>query len=116
MKEFEKWIKKAEGDLYTVALLLKSENCQSDICCYHAQQCAEKYLKAYLISRRILFPYIHDLEKLIELCSISNQRFDELKIVGIKLTDYAIKPQYPDEIDDLTVEDAQQAYQNAVII
>jgi HEPN domain-containing protein len=116
MKEFEKWIKKAEGDLYNVSLLLRSENCQPDICCFHAQQAAEKYMKGYLVSKQINFPKTHDLEKLLDLCLEKNLQFSELlpKIKG--LNDYAITPRYPDMLDDLTVDDAQQAYQNAVII
>lgn len=116
MKEFEKWIKKADGDLYNVDLLLKSENCQPDICCYHAQQCAEKYIKAYLVSRQQHFPFTHDLAKLLDLCLPVNKNFEQLKITSFKLTDYAITPRYPDDIEDLTIEDAKLAYANATII
>ncbi|HEY4875935.1 MAG TPA: HEPN domain-containing protein, partial [Puia sp.] len=79
MKEFEKWIKKAEGDLYNVELLLKSENCQTDICCFHAQQAAEKYLKSYLVRYNIDFPKTHDLIELMNLCKTKNLQFEQLK-------------------------------------
>ena len=36
---------------------------------YHAQQCAEKYLKAYLVSRGVDFPYTHNIARLVELCA-----------------------------------------------
>jgi len=35
---------------------------------------------------------------------------------ALSLSNYAIVPRYPDLLDDLTVEDAKQAYQNAVTI
>jgi len=35
--------------------------------CFHAQQAAEKALKAVLVQRRILFPKSHDLERLMDL-------------------------------------------------
>lgn len=49
-EDFRAWIKKAEGDLKTAehALTLK-ERCPFDTVCFHAQQCAEKYLKALLV-------------------------------------------------------------------
>jgi HEPN domain-containing protein len=36
---------------------------------YHAQLCAEKYLKAFLVYHRIDFPYTHDIGRLLELCA-----------------------------------------------
>ncbi len=35
---------------------------------YHAQQCAEKYLKAYLVLRGVDFPFTHNISALLELC------------------------------------------------
>jgi len=40
------WIEKAESDLKIAQLaLLAGEECPSDAVVFHAQQCAEKYLK-----------------------------------------------------------------------
>ena len=38
---------------------------------YHAQQCAEKYLKAYLVSGSVDFPFTHNISLLLELCEDS---------------------------------------------
>ena len=116
MQEFEKWIKKAEGDLYNVQLLLNDENCQPDICCFHAQQAAEKYLKAYLISKQISFPRIHDLIKLVHFCVHTNPIFSALEDIALQLTDYAVTPRYPDDTHEPTLEDAKAAFQNALAI
>ncbi len=44
-----KWIEKAEGDYITTQKLLPTTNPRLyDIICFHAQQCIEKYLKAWL--------------------------------------------------------------------
>ena len=62
------WIEKAENDLTNAAHTLTLEdNCPYDTVCFHAQQCAEKYLKALLALRRIPFPKIHDLAELVLL-------------------------------------------------
>ena len=59
------WLVKAEGDLLTASHTLKlGRRCPTDAVCFHAQQCAEKYLKALLVLRRIDFPKTHDLEAL----------------------------------------------------
>lgn len=59
------WIAKAEGDLLAAAHTLKlGQRCPIDVVCFHSQQCAEKYLKALLVLRRIEFPKTHDLEAL----------------------------------------------------
>ena len=38
-----------------------------DSVCFHAQQCAEKYLKARLQDLGIIVPKTHDLTQLLEL-------------------------------------------------
>lgn len=116
MKEFEKWFKKAESDLYTVQLLLKDDNCKPDICCFHSQQAAEKYLKAYLVARNIDFPKTHDLKKLVEICATSNLHFITISKIAIRLSDFGITPRYPGFIEDPTIDDAQQAYENAITV
>ena len=45
----EEWLKKAEGDWQTANRELRArKNPNYDAVCFHCQQCAEKYLKAYL--------------------------------------------------------------------
>ena len=36
---------------------------------YHAQQCAEKYLKGYLVFHGVDFPYTYSISRLLELCA-----------------------------------------------
>lgn len=78
MKEFEAWFKKAESDLLAIKNNLASENVPADVCCFHAQQATEKYLKAYLVLRNVEFPKTHELELLVKLCSKQNNVFAEL--------------------------------------
>ena len=116
MKEYEKWFKKAEHDFIAVRNLILLYDAPYDICCFHSQQAAEKYLKAYLVACQIDFPKTHDLIELVKLCTQKNEKFISLKSVGAKLNNYGIAPRYPDEMDDLTLDDAQQAYINALAI
>lgn len=44
------WVRKAESDLKVARDELATLEPATDAVCFHCQQCAEKYLKAYLIS------------------------------------------------------------------
>ena len=62
------WVTKAESDLRAAVYLLEPRVEQpTEAVCYHAQQCAEKYVKALLVLRRTDFPKTHDIEKLAAL-------------------------------------------------
>jgi len=59
----DEWVEKAEADYQAaVALNRRLKTPLPDAVCYHCQQCAEKYLKAYLIARGIVPSRTHDLE------------------------------------------------------
>lgn len=116
MKEFERWLKKAEEDLYVTQHLLTLNDAPPTICCFHAQQAVEKYLKAYLITKNILVPKTHDLELLVKLSTDINPLFNDILSKANSLSNYSVIPRYPDMLDDLTIEDAKKAYRKALEI
>jgi HEPN domain-containing protein len=66
------WVTKAEGDLRAAVYLLEPREDQpTEAVCFHAQQCAEKYVKALLVFRSTDFPKTHDLEKLTALLPVA---------------------------------------------
>ena len=65
-----------------------------DTACFHAQQAAEKYIKAYLISKETEHPFIHDLEKLIAICATIDPSFSEIVEIADPLTPYAVELRY----------------------
>jgi HEPN domain-containing protein len=75
------------------ALTLKS-SCPYKLIAYHAQQCAEKYLKAYLVFKKIDFPYTHNISRLLELCPDLAEQEKDLQEAKV-LTPYAITARYP---------------------
>ena len=59
------WIEKATNELVAAAYLLKlGARAPADVVCFHAQQVAEKHIKALLAFRGLDFPKTHDLEAL----------------------------------------------------
>ncbi|OGR56550.1 MAG: hypothetical protein A3I11_06325 [Elusimicrobia bacterium RIFCSPLOWO2_02_FULL_39_32] len=106
----QKWIQKAENDIhnseYTLSL---KNNCPYDTICFHAQQCAEKYIKALLIHHQINFPKSHDIGELLQLVP-SEHKIHLTPEEQFKLSHYAIAGRYPiDNMEDLSKSDAEEA-------
>ncbi len=90
------WVRKAEGDFVAAEHLLRlRKNPQPAMVCYHCQQCAEKYLKAYLLRHNVPFERTHALEDLNKECAKVDGSFqfiiDWLKL----LSPYANETRYP---------------------
>jgi len=75
---------------------------------YHSQQCAEKYLKAYLVFFSVDFPYTHNISILLELCSEHADWPSRLKDAE-ELTYYVITTRYPGEGEQVSAQEAQRA-------
>jgi HEPN domain-containing protein len=60
----QEWLARAQGDLALARAPLPEGGFYEDRC-FHAQQAAEKALKALYLSRGWAFRYVHDLEELI---------------------------------------------------
>jgi HEPN domain-containing protein len=110
------WIKKAESDLITAEACLKIRPYPPvDTICFHAQQCAEKYLKSFLAYKGVTFEKTHDLSDLIFLAAKTDDRFKELDEIGERLTPYAVEARYPSLLDDeLTLKQAKEAVRLAL--
>jgi HEPN domain-containing protein len=102
------WVEKAENDLRAAAHILKlAEQCPTDTVCFHAQQCAEKYLKALLVSLKIAFPKTHDLEELVRLLPADVELNLDLPAQR-RLTGYAVALRYP-EYPPISLVEARKA-------
>jgi HEPN domain-containing protein len=75
---------------------------------YHAQQCAEKYLKGYLVFHQIDFPYTHNISRLVEMCSEQGLEGETLQDAE-ELSPFAITARYPGEGEEVTEEEALRA-------
>jgi HEPN domain-containing protein len=108
------WAEHAEEDFVLARVALRRKQPLSSGACFHAQQCAEKYMKALLISKGADFPKTHDLLLLNNLCS-ANGIFLEIEQKHLNtLTDYAVRTRYPG--DDPTAEDAKEAIELAKLV
>jgi HEPN domain-containing protein len=108
------WAAHAEEDFTLARAALRRKQPLAFGACFHAQQCAEKYIKALLISKGADFPKTHDLLMLNNLCS-NNGILLEIDPKHLNtLTDYAVRTRYPG--NDPTSEDAKEAIELAKMV
>jgi HEPN domain-containing protein len=105
------WVAKAEGDFAMVEREARArKNPSYDGLCFHAQQCAEKYLKARLCEAGIEFAKVHDLVALLEQSLGVEPLWEAYRADLAALTDYAVSFRYPGESADK--ESARNARKN----
>ncbi len=109
IREVRKWIEKAEHDLKNAEHTLELEDdCPFDTVCFHAQQCAEKYLKGLLIFIGVPYPRAHDLRLLLQLV-------EGKMVLGLKLSEvaslnrYTIEGRYPGDWEPIGDREAKTA-------
>jgi HEPN domain-containing protein len=110
------WITKAEQDLGMAELAISNKPEYQDLICFHCQQSAEKYLKAYLIRVNIDFRKSHSLIYLLDLLATQENVPDNLYEMAEVLEDYGVEVRYPGNGIELNPEDVQEAYQAALRI
>jgi HEPN domain-containing protein len=110
------WADKADNDLKTAAHTLKlGDKCPTDTVCFHAQQCVEKYLKAFLVVLETEFPRTHDIEILVSLIPKSirlSLTVEEQR----RLTEYATIMRYPGYYEPILLSEAKQAVKLARLV
>lgn len=95
------WVTKAEGDFAIVEREFRArKNPNYDGLCFHAQQCAEKYLKARLHESEIQFSKTHDLVALLEQVLPVEPLWESFRQLLGYLTDFAVTYRYPGESAD----------------
>ncbi len=104
----EEWLAKAEEDYGgAIDLARKRKEPRPNLVCFHGQQAAEKYLKAFLVRHKIEFPKTHDLRSLANQCAQIDGTFAMIEKSLLTLTYYAVDFRYPGE--NATVEEAREA-------
>jgi len=90
------WVEKAEGDFATARRELRARKQPNfDAACFHAQQCAEKYLKALLQETGQRIPRSHDLDSIAKPLLESYSTLSTLRTAFRTLSAYAVESRYP---------------------
>lgn len=108
------WVARAEEDRALAQFSLQCDRPLTYGATFHAQQCAEKYLKALLVARGQAFPRTHDLAALSDLCHQSGTIIPVDQDLLQRLAAYAVQVRYPG--DDPTPEEAEEALETAGVV
>lgn len=112
-KVVKQWLEHAEEDLRLAKHAFKlSSSRPHKLIAFHAQQCAEKYLKAFLALKKVDFPYTHNISLLLEI-SCNHAAWAKDLREAETLTDYAVTARYPGT-EKVTKKDAELAVKTAV--
>ena len=87
------WLNRARSDLSMAKA--QGVGIYYEDLCFHAQQAAEKAIKAVLLHRGIRFPYVHDIGELIRLLRRKTVSVPARVWKARELTHYAVETRYP---------------------
>lgn len=103
----EEWLRYAHSDL-EIARVTPSPEMLLEGLCFHAQQAAEKALKAVLIALGIVFPRTHSIRRLLDLLPADLAVPEDIQEAA-SLTDYAVLTRYPGDLEPVDNEEYQEA-------
>lgn len=93
MEDAREWISRARSDLALARA--KPQGVYLEDLCFHAQQAAEKAIKALLIRHDIEFPYVHDIAALMLLLEKATGDLPDSIRRAARLTRFATETRYP---------------------
>jgi HEPN domain-containing protein/predicted nucleotidyltransferase len=92
------WLSNGDDGVSTIQILLAAGG-PPRMACYHAQQAAEKYLKAFLAAQGQAIPKTHDLRDLFSRCRTLAPSWTIQDVDWVKLTGYAVLGRYAFDFD-----------------
>ena len=106
------WRDKANSDLQNAAIILAAptKSPPLDTVCFHCQQAAEKFIKAFLIYHGKSFPFTHNLADLVAICMEVDLAFAAIQRKAETLTPFAVEIRYPDDFHMPAREEAEEAF------
>lgn len=102
------WVEKAENDLLCIENNLVAERVPWDAVVFHAQQAAEKLLKALLVSAGRAVPRTHDLVALLSFVLEAGFPLAESRPEIGLLSRFGAAVRYPDLVYSPTEEDGRE--------
>ena len=107
----EEWVRNAEED-YAMAKRAQAPTAYPNSICFHAQQCIEKYLKAWLQAANLPVPRTHDVEELLRLIVPTRPAWRTWQTAFSAFRAFAVDARYPGYA--ATAADARHALQTCI--
>ncbi|CAN5899743.1 HEPN domain-containing protein [soil metagenome] len=110
LKVLRRWLRYAEDDLQAAEILMEQSSVPRTSC-FHAQQAAEKSIKAIFVFLQVDFPFTHDLNRLRDL--LPGEWTIKERAALVELSIWAAEPRYPGDVTEGSRQDAEQAVRQA---
>jgi len=94
-KVVKEWLDKADEDFNFARINLEEDNKFYSQICFHFQQAAEKYLKAFIVAYDLEFEKMHNLIILLKICGKKESSLLSLKDKCELLNTAYIDTRYP---------------------
>jgi HEPN domain-containing protein len=107
----EDWLRYARADL-AIARVIPSGDIMLEMLCFHAQQSAEKSLKAVLVHAGVGFDRTHNLNALLATLPTEIAVPDTVN-QAVYLNDYVVGFRYPSEREPTDLEELEDAIATA---
>ncbi|HEY8884853.1 MAG TPA: HEPN domain-containing protein [Chloroflexota bacterium] len=107
--ETREWLQKADLDRRAAEFDLTAEPPLTADVVFHAQQLAEKSLKAFLVWKDEPFRYTHNLVEIGKQCVELDASLETLVRRAAELSEYVWKYRYPGEPAEPELSEAQEA-------
>lgn len=91
----KEWLDKADEDFNFADANLREESTFYAQICFHFQQSAEKYLKAFIVARDLEFEKTHNLIYLLKICARQEAVLSNLSDECEFLNAFYIEARYP---------------------
>jgi HEPN domain-containing protein len=105
----QQWLDKARKDLAAAEVLFKEEFEDYESVGFHAQQAAEKFIKAFLVRHQIEFPKSHDVALLRQLVARVDSQLSAKLALADALTPYGVEFRYPGDFPSVSRDAGENA-------
>lgn len=103
------WLNRAKSNLARATADINLSNIYLEDLCFDAQQAAEKAIKALLLYRGVVFPFVHDLAELVTVLQRNGEEVPPSIAEAARLTRFAVETRYPSLAEAVTREDYNRA-------
>ncbi|KPL09722.1 hypothetical protein AMJ85_06175 [candidate division BRC1 bacterium SM23_51] len=110
------WLVQAQSDLNLARGARRIEGVLPEQVAFHAQQCAEKAVKAVLVARDVRFPPTHSIQMLADLCEKAGLAVPAFVSESVELTPYAVGGRYLELPEPLGETDLDRAIELAASV
>jgi HEPN domain-containing protein len=108
------WLRRANSNL-ALARATIPEVLPEDLC-FDAQQAAEKAVKAVFIHRGERFPYVHELDELLDLLAKNGLKIPKYVRLADELSQFAVGMRYPNLLPPVTRRQHRRAVRIAAAV